>query len=300
MELRHLRYFVAVADSESVRVASSRVHITQPAISRQIHQLEEEIGVALFERLPRGLKLTEAGRIFLEETRKALATIEGGLKAAKQARDGLRGQLRIGFVENAGWDGLVPSALGRLQETSPDLELELKPLSTPEQMEELLEDQLDAGFVYLFSELPPGFEHIPLFEYNVVLAAPTHWPGLEGGRVAASSLADQPFLAFRRKVYPAYYDRLIAACTSAGLTMDIVQEVSSEAAVLSLVSAGLGVAIVNSANRGRPPARVRFIDLKDLSVPLPLSFIYKKDNANPALQRMLQALRYTLDHAAEF
>lgn len=300
MELRHLRYFVAVANSESVRIASTRVHISQPAISRQIHQLEEEVGARLFDRLPRGLVLTPAGRALLAEAHKALALIDSGVRVARLISDGMRGLLRLGFVENAGWDGFVPSAFGLLQKDAPDIALELVPLSTPEQLIELADERLDGGFVYMFSELPEGFASVPLLDYNVVLAIPVTWEIENPEPVLLGLLTQRPFVAFRRAVYPAYYDRLIAACSTAGVTLRIVQEVSSEAAVLSLVSAGVGAAVVNSANRGRPPARVRFLDLKDLSVPLPLSFVYKRSNDNPALKRMLDALQTTIHRSIDF
>ncbi len=290
MELRHLRYFLAVAEQESVRLAAKRVNVTQPAISRQIQYLEEELGFALFDRSPRGLKLTTAGRFYLGEARRVLATLQSAGLAGRRIAEGLMGHLRIGLVENAGWDGLVPELFARFQTAAPDVRLELVPLNTPEQLERLRDGTLDGGLVYLFDEPPNDFEHVALLEHGVALAVPSTWDLPVGEPVAARDLADRPFVTFPRGVYPEYYDRLLAACRQAGLTPQVVQEVSTEAAILSLVSAGIGAAIVNAANRGRPPARARFHDLADVAIRLPLSFVWRRDDGDPALRRFLDVI----------
>ncbi len=291
MELRHIRYFIAVAEHESVRLAAKRVNVTQPAISRQIQHLEEELGFALFDRSPRGLKLTAAGVFYLAEARRALAMLQSAGEAGHRIAKGLKGHLRIGFVENVGWDGLVPDLLAQFQSRSPDVRLEMLPLNTPAQLQRLAEGALDGGLVYVFDGLPPGLEQIQLLEFGVVLAAPRAWGLPEGAPVKARDLSDRPFVAFPRSVYPEYYDRLLTACRQAGLTPRIVQEVTTEAAILSLVSAGVGAAIVNAANRGRPPARAQFVGLEDIDIRLPLSFVWSGDSANPALRRFLDVIR---------
>ncbi|WP_374620658.1 LysR family transcriptional regulator [Pandoraea sp.] len=291
MELRHLRYFIAVAEQLSVRAASEILHVTQPAVSRQIRDLEATIGAALFTRTARGLVLTAAGTAYLAEARDIFARLESANRAARRLAAGVTGRLRIGFVENASWDGLVPAAFNAFQRAMPDVALELIPMNTPEQLEAIAAGALDGGFCYRFGELREGCVELPLLEHDVVLAVPTHWTlGREGG-VDVAALRAHPFVAFPRAVYPAYYDRLIAACAERGLTLDIRQEVSTEAAILSLVSAGVGLAIVNDANRDRPPARVRFVAVRDLSVRLPLAFCHSSQHLPPpALQRFIEQL----------
>ncbi len=291
MELRHLRYFVVVAEYGNVRVASNHLHISQPAISRQIHDLETELGVQLFDRTTRGLRLTRAGEQYLSETRRALAMIEAAGRSARMVMEGRSGRLSIGLVEIAGWEGLVPSALGEFRKDYGDVDLHLNPTTTPEQLRAIEDGTLDGGFIYAFDPLPDGFESIPLTPHGVVLATPMGWRGGKSTKVSIHSLSKESFVAFHRTVYPTYYDRLINACSQAGLTIHIVQEVGSEAAMLSLVSAGIGVAIVNSCNRWRAPSRVNFVELADLSVPLPLSFAYFRSNSNPALIRFVETLR---------
>ena len=290
MELRHLRYFLSVAEFANVRAASAHLHVSQPAVSRQIHDLEAELQVALFERTSRGLKLTEAGSTFLRCAQDALARIDEGARLARLSAAGRRGRLRLGVVDNAAWDGLVPAALGRLQADAQDVSIQISPMNTPEQIAAIETGSLDGGFVYLFDPVPDGCEAIPLARHDVVLAAPIAWKAAPGPAVLARQLLDQPFVLFQRQAYPAYYDRLVSACSRAGLTLRVVQQVEGEAAVLSLVSAGIGLGIVNGANRGRPPARVRFLDLMDISVPLPLAFVHARANANPALARFIGLL----------
>ncbi|QBC30578.1 LysR family transcriptional regulator [Pandoraea sp. XY-2] len=291
MELRHLRYFIAVAEQLSVRAASEILHVTQPAVSRQIRDLEETIGAALFTRTARGLVLTAAGTAYLAEARDILARVESANRTARRLASGVTGRLRIGFVENASWDGLVPAAFNAFQRTTPDVALELIPMNTPEQLDAIAAGTLDGGFCYRFGALREGCAEVPLLEHDVVLAVPADWPMGREGDVDIASLRAHPFVAFPRAVYPAYYDRLIAACAEHGLTLDIRQEVSTEAAILSLVSAGVGLAIVNDANRDRPPARVRFAAIRDLSVRLPLAFCHSAQHPpQPALQRFIEQL----------
>lgn len=291
MELRHLRYFIAVAELRSVRAASEHLHVTQPAISRQIQDLEEAIGATLFERTPRGLKLTPAGIAYLSEARDILARIDAANRLAHRIASGVQGHLRVGFVENASWSGLVSSALSAFQQSASDVALELQPMNTPEQLDAIAAERLDGGFCYRFGALPEGFASVPLLEQGVVLAVPDACPLGKNGPVKAVDLIGLPFIAFPRHVYAAYYDRLVSACAERGLTLDIRQEASTETAILSLVAAGVGAALVNAANRDRPPARVRFVDVADLSVRLPLEFCFLAQHGNAALQRFIDLLR---------
>ncbi|NYT44793.1 LysR family transcriptional regulator [Alcaligenaceae bacterium] len=298
MELRHLRYFITVAEYGNVRVASNHLHISQPAVSRQIHDLEDELSVQLFDRTTRGLRLTKAGEQYLLEVRRAMAMLEAAGRSARMVMEGRLGRLSIGLVEIAGWEGLVPSALGEFRKGYDDVGLHLHPITTPEQLRAIEDGTLDGGFIYAFDPLPEDeFQSVSLSCHNVVLATHLNWREGSGADLSIRSLATEPFVTFQRAVYPTYYDQLINACSRAGLTMQVVQEVGSEAAMLSLVSAGIGIAIVNSCNLWRAPSRVNFVQIKDLSVPLPLSFAYLRSNSNPALMRFVETLKGSLARA---
>ncbi|MCP1118914.1 LysR family transcriptional regulator [Robbsia andropogonis] len=291
MELRHLRYFIAVAELRSVRAASERLHVTQPAISRQIRDLEDAIGASLFERMPRGLKLTAAGDAYLAEANEILARVDAANRLARRIADGVQGHVRIGFVENAAWSGIVSRALNTFEQAVPRVALELTPMNTPEQLDAIAAGRLDGGFCYRVGPLPEGLASVPVLEQNIVLAVPQAWPLGSANSVAARELTGKPFIAFPRRIYPAYYDQLLSACAERGLTLDIRQEASTETAILSLVSAGMGAAIVNAANCDRPPARVRFVELSDLSVPLQLDFCFARADTNAALKRFVDQLK---------
>ena len=294
MELRHLRYFVAVAEHATVRRAAEHLYISQPAVSRQIHALESELGVDLFARSARGLSLSPAGAEFLTRARHILNDVESAGDTARRIGAGLEGALKIGFVENAAWEGLLPAVFRQLEHAAPDVGLELTPLNTPAQFARLDEGRLDGGFVYPFGPLPLQFFASTLVSYNVVLALPRAWNLSANPPRLLRELSNRAFITFPRHVYPAYYDRLYSICMQLSVPLRIIHEVSSEAAILSLVSSGMGAAIVNSANRFRAPALVEFVTLDDLSIPMPLTFVHRKDNANPALRVLKTAIERVL------
>src|SRR5690349_12263735 len=148
MELRHLRYFVAIGEEENYRRAAQRLNVAQTALSTQIQDLEAELGFKLFDRLPRGVKLSEAGKLFLEDARRILQhVIESAARAARVARC-KSGTLRIGFTENASWHGVVPDALRIFQERHPDAELQLHPAGSVDQIEDIRSGRVDARFVF--------------------------------------------------------------------------------------------------------------------------------------------------------
>ncbi len=146
MELRHLRYFIAVGEEQHYGRAAQRLRVAQPALSRQIQDLEKEIGFELFERLPRGVKITEAGKLFLNDVHRVLQEINDATIRAKRIASGQSGTLRIGFVESISWHGIVPDSLRDLREHQPDVELQLKSLSSLEQMAAIHSGSLDAGY----------------------------------------------------------------------------------------------------------------------------------------------------------
>src|ERR1700732_4231313 len=148
MELRHVRYFRVVGEEQHYGRASRRLRVAQPALSRQIQDLEDELGFKLFDRLPRGVKLSTAGTLFLEDARHILDSVrEATARAARVAR-GQSGTLRVGFAENASWHGVVPESLRRFRKRQPDAELQLTPATSLEQIEAIRSGRLDAGFVF--------------------------------------------------------------------------------------------------------------------------------------------------------
>jgi DNA-binding transcriptional LysR family regulator len=172
MELRHLRYFVAVGEEQHYGRPASRLRVAQPALSRQIQDLEEEVGFKLFVRLPRGVKLSAAGKLFLQDARRILQEVnEAAARAGRVAR-GLSGTLRVGFTENASWRGVVPDSFRRFREQQPDAELQLQPAASFEQLEAIRSGRLDAGFVNFMPKSDPEVDQLLVAIQHVELAAP--------------------------------------------------------------------------------------------------------------------------------
>ena len=284
MELRHLRYFVAVGEEQHYGRAAQRLHVAQPALSRQIQDLEEEVGFQLFERLPRGVKLSAGGKLFLEEARRILQQVnEAAARAARVAR-GQSGTLRIGFTENSSWHGVVPDSLRRFRERQPDAELQLHPAGSVDQIEEIRSGRVDAGFVFNLPTNDEELDQLPVAMQHVELAAPKGHRLSKVKNLRLQDLVDTPFVWFPRREAPAFYDRLMHECYRGGLKSPrIVQEAANEATILSLVSHGMGVGWVNETARWRCPKQVVILSVTDLDMPLPMALAWRKDNASPLL-----------------
>src|SRR5512134_893190 len=292
MELRHLRYFVQVAEEQHYGRAAERLRVAQPALSRQIRDLEEEIGFKLFDRLPRGVKLSAAGRLFLEDARRILQQVSEATARAKRVAAGQSGTLRVGFVESVSWHGIVPDSFREFRERQPDAELQLKPSSSQEQTDAVHAGRLDAGFVFTIAQIGRELAQLPVASLNLMLAVPKGHPLTKLKKVRLRDLSDAGFVWFPRRESPAYYDRLMHECYRGGLkSPHVVQEAVNEATILSLVSCRLGVAFVSSATRWRCPESVVVLPVMDLKLPLPLALTWRKDNVSPLLGKFVADVR---------
>jgi len=292
MELRHLRYFVAVGEEQHYGRGAQRLRVAQPALSRQIQDLEEEVGFKLFDRLSRGVRLSTAGKLFLEEARRILQQVNEATARAKRVASGQSGTLRVGFVENISWHGVVPNSFRQFRERQPDAELQLKPLSSLEQTEAVHTGRLDAGFLFTIANINRELAQLPVASLNLTLAVPKGHPLTKLKKLRLRDLSDAAFVWFPRRESPAYYDRLMHECFRGGLkSPHIVQEAVNEATILSLVSCRLGVAFVSSATRWRCPESVVVLPVPDLNLPLPLALIWRKDNVSPLLGKFVTDVR---------
>ena len=216
MELRHLRYFVAVGEEQHYGRAARRLRMAQPALSRQIQDLEGEIGFKLFERLPRGVKLNAAGTLFLEEARRILQQVYEATMRAKRVAFGQSGTLRVGFVESISWHGVVPDSFRQFRERQPDAELEVKPLSSLEQIEDLRSGKLEAGFVHAITNPDRELAQLEVCLLNLMLAAPKGHPLTNLKKLRLRDLRDAAFVWFPRRESPIYFDQLMERNASPG------------------------------------------------------------------------------------
>jgi DNA-binding transcriptional LysR family regulator len=288
MELRHLRYFVAVGEEQHYGRASRRLRLAQPALSRQIQDLEEEVGFKLFDRLPRGVKLSAAGKLFLDDARRILQEVSEATACAARVARGQSGTLRVGFTENASWRGVVPDSFSRFREQQPDAELQLQPAASLEQLEAIRSGRLDAGFLNFMPKADPELDQLLVARQHVELAAPKRHPLTKLKKLRLRDLTDASFVWFPRWANPAFYDRVMQACYRGGLkSPHIVQEGFNEATILSLVSTGLGVGWVLGSARWRCPASVSILPVLDLHVPLTLALAWRRDNTSPLLAKFI-------------
>jgi DNA-binding transcriptional LysR family regulator len=246
MELRHLRYFVAVGEEQHYGRAAERLGIAQPALSRQIQDLERELGFTLFNRLPRGVKLSAAGKLLLTDARRILQDVEEAKLRAERVATGKAGTLRMGFVEMLSWRGVVPDSVRRFRHRQPDAELDPQPLRSIEQIEAVRSGRLGAGFVFSLAEPDGDLAQLPVALHKVVLAAPQGHAVTRLKRPRMRDLCDVPFVWFHRWANPLFYEQIMQACVRGGLSPPrIVQYAVDHATALSLVSSRLGVAFVS-------------------------------------------------------
>jgi DNA-binding transcriptional LysR family regulator len=288
MELRHLRYFVVVGEEQHYGRASRRLRVAQPALSRQIQDLEEEVGFKLFDRLPRGVKLSVAGKLFLEDARRILQAVSEATARAAHVARGQSGTLRVGFTENASWHGVVPDSFRLFREQQPDAELQLQPAASLEQLDAIRSGRLDAGFANFMPKADPELDQLAVAVHHLELAVPKRHPLTKLKKLRLRELTDAPFIWFPRRASPAFYDRMMHESYRGGLKSPrIVQEGLNEATILSLVSTGLGVGWVLGSARWRCPETVAILPVVDLNVPLTLALAWRRDNTSPLLARFI-------------
>ena len=292
MELRHLRYFVAVAEELNFGRAAERLRMAQPPLSRQIRDLEREVGAALFERVPRGVELTPAGRAFLPEARLTLAQAERAQRSAQRAAKGETGRLRVGFVEAATHSGILPDVLSFFRAHLPGVGLSLFELDPLRQAEAFQEGRIDVGILHS----PPldaarWLRVEPIYSEPVILALPKSHALAGRSRLALASLADESFVGFPRVVAPEIYDDIIASCRRAGFSPRIVQEAAGWHTLASLVSAGVGVGVVPRSIAEFQQAGVVYRTVRALDVEMSLAAVWKRAERSPVRERFVAALK---------
>ena len=294
MELRHLRYFVAVAEELHFGRAAKRLCITQQPLSRQIQDLEHELGVELFYRTKRTVRLTEVGEVFLAETRKTLQQAEHAVYLAKQAQEGKIGRLTIGFTGSA-LNIVLPAAVRQFKQLYPQVDLTLKRLQTIEQVEALNNKQIDLGLLH-----PPIDDDTLIIETiyreQLVVALPDNHPLAKDTSVPISlkHLANEPFILFPRHFGSILYDQIINLCQQAGFSPNIIQEAIPQQTILGLVAAGIGISLIHSSVRNLGRSGVVFKDLIEPTPTLETSAAWSRDTTNLILPSFVEIIRHRI------
>jgi DNA-binding transcriptional LysR family regulator len=244
MELRLFRYCVAVAEEASFTRAAARLRIAQPALSRQIKAVEEEIGFALFQRGLRGVTLTEAGRVLIASARIVLAEAESAVQKARRAGRGELGLLRIGFTASASFNPFVTGAIRDFRTTYPDVEVELVEEATSFLLDRFATGRLDVAFL---RPAPGEVDHLlsqRAVAEPLVVAMPSNHKQASRKSVSLTSLADDAFILYPRPNGRALFDSIVSACQAAGFSPKILQVAPQLTSVVNLVATGIGVSIV--------------------------------------------------------
>lgn len=242
MEFRHLRYFLALADELHFGRAAQRLSITQPPLSLNIQQLEASVGARLFDRNSKGVHLTAAGLAFREAAQALLAQADEAQLLAREIEAGSVGRLRVGFVGSVLFRGL-PQWLDAYQASRPGIDVRLSELNSQEQIDALMHDELDLGFVHtrrVPAELQTALVHADKF----LCCVPATHALARRRQVSLLQLRDEPFVLFSRKASPDYYTRIIEMCGAQGFYPRVRHEVRHWLSIVSLVSQGMGVSVV--------------------------------------------------------
>ena len=249
IDLRRLRAFVTVAEEGHITRAAERLHMQQPPLSRLLRGIELDLGVDLLRRLPRGIALTPAGQVLLEEARIVLARAAEMEDTVRRAARGEQGRLAVGFTPSGALHPFVPRVLRAFREAWPGIRMELDEAATAELVDALLHNRLDAAFVRSPVDQAPGLVVDPVLEEPMVVALPeghtlAAWPA-----AALALFAAEPFILYRRPAGEGLYDAIVAACRDAGFAPLVAQEAPRLPTTLSLVAAGLGLSIVPASMR---------------------------------------------------
>lgn len=261
MELRHLRYFVTIAETGSFSAAAEKLFISQPPLSSQIKQLEEEIGVPLFTRLPRGVQLTQAGIRFLTESKAILAHVERAKAVARHANNENGGHLSIGFVPSASHT-ILPRFIAQLRLIRPDIEISVKELVTAEQIEAIEKRIIDVGISRPSNLTRHNTTVAAEISDPFCIAMPLEHPLAKLKTIDLRQIATENFVFFTRFKTHAYFDQIIGLCTDAGFSPIINCEASTIYGVLDLVQSSLGISIVPASTVLLKVANVAIIPLE--------------------------------------
>ncbi len=291
MELRHLRYFITVAEELHFGRAAQRLHIAQPPLSQQIRQLEEELGVVLFYRTKRSVQLTDAGNVFLEEAKQVLIQVAQAVQAAQRASRGEIGQLLVSFVSSAAYN-VLPKILQVFRVRFPEVNLVLHELTTDKQLQGLQDGWIDVGF------LRPPIEDdtlslVTIFQESLVVALPKNHPLSHQKQVSLKSLTKEFFILFPRHLGPKLYDQIVSLCQQAGFSPNVVQEAIQMQTTVSLVAAEIGIALVPASVQNLQRTGVIYKEIQEVTPKAEIAVIWRSKDQSPVLHQFLSVVTST-------
>ena len=296
MELRHLRYFVAVAEELHFGRAAQRLGIVQPALSKQIVALERELGVILFIRSKRAVSITEPGLALYEEARKILQRVDHATETAKLTDAGAVGSLAVGFIGPAMWN-ILPPLIRKHRKRVPGLHFRLYEITSDAIVEQVRDGILDVGFIRPFGH-DEAVEIRTILREPFSIVVPENHPLAEKDVVDLADAASETFVLVSRTQSPGYFDQCLALCQSNGFSPLLIEEGNTGGAMFGMVAAGLGVTLVPEASSVVPWPGVVFRPLTKSEALADLAIAYRRDDQSPALVSFLESVEAVLDEFA--
>lgn len=296
MDLRHLRYFVSVADEGSVTRAAEQLGIQQPPLSQQIRSLESELGIDLFKRLPRGVELTAAGRLFLRDARAILADVERATDRVAHYRQGFEGRVVIGMTASAAAHPFVPTVIRAYRKANPTIDIEHVETNAASLTDALARGAVDVAFVRAPVSHPAGMMFHRLLDEPMLAIVPAdHHAISEFERrpsIRLKALRDEGFILVRRPGAPGMYADLLTACARLGFAPRIVAEVDRMLTNISLVAAGFGVSAVPASMSGFHSHNVAYCTMRDApQLKAPMTLVYRRGETNLPVDHLIQMTR---------
>ncbi|WP_435262087.1 LysR family transcriptional regulator [Tenacibaculum sp. nBUS_03] len=288
IELRHFRYFLAVAEDLHFRKAAERLFISQPGLSRQIKQMEDDLGIQLFHRHNRKVQLTSAGVYLKNELTRNLKNLDNILDYAKLLQDGKQGKLEFGYVGSAMQD-IIPNLLIQFKKEHPNVQFGLKEMDNQKQIESLLSHDIDVGFVRL-DRVPRGLAIKPILKESFCLVLPKNHPINLDNFKNLNQLKDESFILFDPSYSPSYYEKIMQIFDKSGFTPIISHNTIHAASIYKLVENGFGLSIVPKSLQKGYNMEVRFIELFNIPQRTTLSVVWDKNNRNPIVSSLLNKI----------
>lgn len=285
LELRHIKYFLAVADELHFRKAAERLFISQPGLSRQIKQMEEQLGIQLFERHNRKVTLTEAGIYLKDEYRSITKSMDKVLNHAMLLHKGQEGELKIGYIGSA-MHKIIPALLLDIKKEFPNIHVNLQEMDNQDQTSSILDQDIDIGFVRM-DRVPRGIEIRPIYEETFSLVLPKDHAINQNNFKDLSQLENEPFIMFDSSYSPSYYEKVMQIFDEAGFAPIISHKSVKANTIYRLIENNFGAAIVPTSLQEGYDLGIQFIELTEIEHRTTLQLVWSKMNQNPVLGNVL-------------
>lgn len=285
LEIRHFKYFLAVAEELHFRRAAEKLYISQPGLSRQVKQMEEDLGIILFDRHNRKVELTQAGLYLKQELTRSLKNLDSIFNHAKLLNDGIEGHLKFGYVGSA-MQKIIPELLLKLNQETPNIHFGLKEMDNQNQIESLISGDIDLGFVRQ-DRVPRSLHIKPVLKESFCLALPYDHPISQNTFKSLKQFKDESFILFDPKYSASYFEKVMQIFDDNDFNPIISHNTIHASSIYKLIENKFGISIVPKSLQIENNDKIKFIELNKISQKTTLSLVWNKDNRNPILNKII-------------